>query len=66
MRKFYGTWYLVSHSQDGAVGSELFNGISWITKKEARNLLKQGRNASGIYYPAITWIAMTTFLSDLW
>ncbi len=52
--------------QDGAEGTEVFDGIKWITKEEAKRFLLQGSDNEGIYYSAITWISLTTFLSDIW
>jgi ADP-ribose pyrophosphatase len=53
-------------SQDGAVGAEVFDGIAWITRKQAEEYLRQGTDHHGIFYSAITWIALMTFVSDLW
>ncbi len=53
-------------STDGAVGAEDFDGITWITKEQARDYIRQGTDNAGVYYSAITWIALMTFLSDLW
>ena len=53
-------------SQDGAVGSECFNGFELITKKEAAKLLSNGRDKNGIFYSVFTWAALMYFISDLW
>jgi ADP-ribose pyrophosphatase len=53
-------------SQKGAVGAEVFDGLTWITKEQAREYLRQGTDRRGIFYSAITWIALMTFVSDLW
>ncbi len=53
-------------SQEGAVGSEVFDGIKWITKEEAVQYLKDGTDHNGIFYSAITWISLMTFVSDIW
>lgn len=53
-------------SQDGAVGSECFNGFELIGKEEASALLKNGRDKNGIFYSVFTWAALMYFVSDLW
>ncbi len=53
-------------SKDGAVGTELFKNGAWITKDEAITYLKKGSDKTGIFYSAITWIALNTFISGLW
>lgn len=52
-------------SQDGAVGSECFDGFSLLTKEDARKILRDGADEHGIYYSVYTWIALMSFLSDL-
>ena len=53
-------------SQEGAVGSECFNGFELITKEEATALLTNGRDKNGIFYSVFTWAALMYFVSDLW
>lgn len=53
-------------SQEGAVGSECFNGFELITKSEATKLLSNGRDKNGIFYSVFTWAALMYFVSDLW
>ena len=53
-------------SQEGAVGSECFNGFELITKEEAAVLLQNGRDKNGIFYSVFTWAALMYFVSDLW
>lgn len=53
-------------SQEGAVGSECFNGFELITKEEAATLLQNGRDKNGIFYSVFTWAALMYFVSDLW
>ena len=55
-----------SLSQEGAVGSECFNGFELITKEEATALLTNGRDKNGIFYSVFTWAALMYFVSDLW
>lgn len=53
-------------NQEGAVGSECFDGFVLVTKEDARNILKAGRDDKGIYYSVYTWAALTYFVADLW
>ena len=55
-----------SLSQEGAVGSECFNGFELITKEDASKLLQNGRDKNGIFYSVFTWAALMYFVSDLW
>ncbi len=53
-------------SQEGAVGSEQFDGFCLLTKAQARELLKKGRDQRGKFYPLYTWAALMYFVSDMW
>jgi len=53
-------------SQEGAVGSEYFNGFELLTKEDAAKLLNNGRDKNGIFYSVFTWAALMYFVSDLW
>ena len=53
-------------SQDGAKGSECFDGFELLDKEEASFLLTNGRDKNGIFYSVFTWAAMMYFISDLW
>lgn len=55
-----------SLSQEGAIGSECFNGFEFITKDAARKLLADGRDKNGMFYSVFTWAALMYFVSDLW
>ena len=55
-----------SLSQDGAVGSEQFDGFQLLTKADALRILKNGRDDEGIFYSVFTWAALMYFISDLW
>lgn len=57
---------LSSLSQEGAVGSELFDGFCLLTRAQAMEVLKNGRDERGKYYPLYTWAALMYFVSDLW
>ena len=53
-------------SQEGAVGSECFNGFDLITKEEAAKLLTDGRDKNGVFYSVFTWMTLMYFVSGLW
>lgn len=53
-------------SQEGAVGSELFDGFALLTKADALKVLREGRDGRGNYYPLQTWAALAYFVSDAW
>lgn len=53
-------------SQDGAEGTECFDGFILVNKEEALKILKAGSDKDGIYFSTYTWIALMTFVSGLW
>ncbi len=53
-------------NQDGAVGSECFDGFELLTAADARDILKKGTDKDGIFYSVYTWAALMYFVSDLW
>lgn len=53
-------------SQDGAEGSECFNGFELVTKEAAKNILLNGKDKNGIFYSVFTWAVLMYFISDLW
>lgn len=53
-------------SQDGAVGTERFDGFELLTRKDALRILKNGRDDDGIFYSIFTWATLMYFVSDLW
>lgn len=57
---------LSSLSQRGAVGSECFDGFKLLSAKEAKEILKTGKDQDGIFYSVYTWAALMYFVSDLW
>ena len=57
---------LTDMSQDGAVGSECFDGFSFLTKEQAQKILKDGVDEYGIFYSVYTWTALTYFVADMW
>lgn len=55
-----------SFSQDGAVGSECFDGFSLLTKQDAMRILQNGVDDNGLFYSVYTWMALSHFVSDRW
>lgn len=53
-------------NNDGAVGSECFDGFRLLTKEEAYKILKDGRDQNGNYYSLYMWAALTYFVTGLW
>lgn len=53
-------------SQEGAEGSELFDGFCLLTREAARETLRQGRDRHGNYYSIFTWAALMYFVSGMW
>ena len=53
-------------SQDGAEGTECFDGFVILTKQDAKRILKQGKDDNGIFYSVYTWAALMYFVSDMW
>ena len=53
-------------SQDGAVGSECFDGFELLSKEEAMEILKNGKDKGGIFYSVYTYCCLMYFVSDLW
>ncbi len=53
-------------SQEGAVGSEQFDGFALLTREDAIRVLRDGRDERGSFYPLYTWAALSYFVSDAW
>ncbi|MBQ7955504.1 MAG: NUDIX hydrolase [Lachnospiraceae bacterium] len=53
-------------NQDGAVGSECFDGFTLLSVSEAKEILKAGRDSDGLFYSVYTWAGLMYFVSDLW
>ena len=53
-------------TQAGAVGSECFDGFVLLSKEEAQEILRQGRDAHGMFYSVYTWAALLYFVSGMW
>ena len=50
-------------SQEGAEGSERFDGFVLLTRAEVLEILKNGRDERGNYYPMFTWATMMYFVT---
>ncbi len=57
---------LTTLNQNGAVGSERFDGFCLLTGAEAREILKSGRDANSMFYSIYTFAALTWFTTGLW
>ena len=53
-------------SQEGAVGTECFDGFVTLTRGDAERILKQGKDDKGIFYSVYTWAALMYFVSGMW
>lgn len=53
-------------NQDGAEGSELFDGFRLLGRQEAEETLRRGRDEHGYFYSVYTWTALAWFVSGLW
>ncbi len=55
-----------SLNQNGAVGTEVFDGFELLTKDEAARLLKTGADKNGFFYSMFTWAALMHFVNDMY
>ena len=53
-------------SQEGAVGTEQFDGFELLTKEDALRILRNGKDDDGIFYSIFTWATLMYFVSDIW
>ena len=53
-------------SQEGAVGTECFDGFLLVTQEEAQKILKDGVDDQGLLYPLYTWAALMCFVTGMW
>ena len=51
-------------SQDGAEGSELFNGYELVGRKEAAEIFRSGRDKYGNFFSIATWVVLAHFLLE--
>lgn len=56
---------LAALTQAGAEGSELFDGFVLLTRDEAREVMRSGRDANGNFYSVYTFIALCWFVAGL-
>ena len=50
-------------NQDGAVGSELFNGFELLDRERAQRIFRSGRDEHGNFYSLAAWAVLSVFLS---
>ncbi|MBQ0041474.1 MAG: NUDIX domain-containing protein [Clostridiales bacterium] len=55
---------LAELTQDGCVGSEQFDGFKLFTVDDAKRVLDQGCDDSGMFYSVYTWIALADFVAN--
>jgi len=54
---------LDSLSQDGAEGSELFDGFELLDRERAKEIFRTGRDEHGNFYSLAAWAVLSAFLS---
>lgn len=52
-------------NQDGAVGSEMFNGVELLSREQIKEIFASGRDKNGNFMPLQTWAVMGYFLSTI-
>lgn len=50
-------------NQNGAEGSELFNGFELLDRKRAQEIFRTGRDEQGNFYSLAAWMVLSIFLS---
>ena len=50
-------------NQNGAEGSELFNGFELLDRKRAQEIFRTGRDGQGNFYSLAAWMVLSIFLS---
>lgn len=50
-------------NQDGAEGSELFNGFELLDRQRAQEIFRTGRDEQGNFYSLAAWMVLSIFLS---
>ncbi len=53
-------------SQEGAEGSELFDGFELIDKTKAKEILRRGTDDEGVFFSVYTFAALTYFVGELY
>ena len=51
-------------NQNGAEGSELFNGFELLDRKQAQEIFRTGRDKHGNFYSLAAWMVLSIFLSQ--
>ena len=51
-------------NQNGAEGSELFDGFELLDREEAEKIFRTGRDAGGCFYSLSTWMVLGLFLMN--
>ena len=50
-------------NQDGAVGTELFNGFELLDRERAQEIFRTGRDEHGNFYSLAAWMVLSIYLS---
>ena len=50
-------------TQDGATGTDLFDGIELLDRERARKIFREGRDEHGHFYSLATWTVLSVFLT---
>lgn len=53
-------------TQSGAEGTECFDGFELLTKAEAMEIFKSGKDKKGVFFSVFTWMALSYFLGGFW
>jgi len=53
-------------TSEGAVGTEVFDGFVLVDEKEAREILKAGRDSYDNFFSVYTWCVLMYFVSGMW
>lgn len=53
-------------NQNGAVGSEKFDGFVLLSREDAERILQNGVDDEGHFYPLYSWAAMMYFVTGRW
>ncbi|MBP5749961.1 MAG: NUDIX hydrolase [Firmicutes bacterium] len=53
-------------NQEGAVGTEAFDGFLLATRQEAEEILRSGRDPQGFFYSVFTWVVLAWFAGGFW
>ena len=50
-------------NQNGAEGSELFDGFELLDRKQAQEIFRTGRDKNGNFYSLSAWMVLSIYLS---